>query len=98
METTICRVCIGVILGKMENKMETTICRGVYWGYIGILENKMETTICRVILGSYWDSGTEDGNYYMYGFILALSWGYKWKPLWYMGAILGEWKIKWKLL
>ena len=39
--------------------METTI---VYWGYIGYILG-----IYRVILGSNWDNGKENGNYYILG-------------------------------
>ena len=39
-----------------------------YISYIGLLENKMETTIMEnqmeKILGLYWDSRRENGNYY----------------------------------
>ena len=45
----------------MEKKMETTLM-----GYIGV-----------IILGSYWDNGRENGNYYnIIGYILGLYWGY----------------------
>ena len=37
--------------------METTT---LYWGYIGPMENEVETNS---ILGMYWDTGKEDGNY-----------------------------------
>ena len=40
----------------MEKKMETTMVR---WGYIGIIGTNYQN-----ILGSYRDSGTENGNHY----------------------------------
>ena len=68
---------------EMENEMETGIVLGLYWGYIGIMEKKMETTIV------YWGYTRV---------ILGVSWGNVGVILGYIGAFLGQWKVKWKLL
>ena len=57
-------------------------------GYTGIKEKTVETIIMgyiRYILGLYWDTEKENGNY-CNGFCMV-----------YIGVILGYWKTKWKL-
>ena len=57
--------------------------------------HRVRSTPGGMLHGLYWDNGKENGNYYSLGYIGIMEKKMETTIVW---VLLGQWKIKWKLL